>query len=353
MSTLRSRLARNIYFWLGVALFLAGLNTQAHEYDRSVYNWYKVATTCLLMAMTYINNLWLAPKLLRRKKIFLFILSAFVLVLVSATAFVLLMKQMLTTYPGIEIYHVSFITSPVSTEWSLSAVLSEVPDYAFGLGMWLVVFTMAWYTNQYYRQEKLVQQAAQKQMETEMHFLRTQLNPHFLFNTLNNIYGLSLRKEDAASESILKLSSILRYLLYDSNTKLMPFEQEKEAMRSYIDMELLRLQDMEDFSFDIEADADYKIPPLLWLPVLENAFKHGTRFIAQDYFIKYRFMIKNGVLTIHASNNYKEAASNNVQNGGLGLENLRKRLNILYPGKHNITVQKKNGIYSIDVKINL
>lgn len=346
---LAGRVVRNIYFWVATILFLYLLNIGANDYDRSVYNKYKAITTALLITMSYVNNLVLIPRFLARRKSLLYFLSAILLTLLTASAYVVVIKDMLQTYPKIKTYDISLITSPVSADWSLQAILQDVPTYAFGLGLWVAIFTMAWYVMDHTRQQKLAQAAANKQMETELSLLRNQVSPHFFFNTLNNIYGLTLQHSDKAPESILKLSSIMRYLLYETNTKKISFEKEQEAMQAYIDMELLRLPHNEQFQFHIEADGNYSITPLLWLPVLENAFKHGTRVIIDNYFINYSFTIANGVMTIIAENNYKEQTGNKT--GGIGLANLRKRLDLLYPGKHTIDIDKTSEKYRIEITV--
>lgn len=350
-TALSGRLARNIYFWICIGLFIYLLNMQAHAYNRSVYNIFKLITTLLLILLSYINNLILVPRLLARKKRLWYFLSAAILVLLVSTAYVLLFKLMHLHYPGINIYEVSFITSPVTNDNTLSGFLDDIPSFAVGIGGWTFIFTMAWYMQAYAQQEKRAKEAAHRQMQTELSLLRNQVNPHFLFNTLNNIYGLSLQKSDDAPESILKLSSIMRYMLYDADTALMPFEKEKEVMQAYIDMELLRLQKDNNFTFNIEADRNYNIPPLLWLPVLENIFKHGTRVISDYYFIHYSFTITHNNMHIVAENNYKETATNTI--GGLGLSNLQKRLEILYPDNHSVTTSKDNNTFRIEVSVNL
>ena len=202
----------------------------------------------------------------------------------------------------------------------------------------------------YAKQEKIASEAAHKQTQAELNMSRNQVNPHFLFNTLNNIYGLSLKKSDDAPESILKLSSIMRYMLYDADAPLMPFEKEKEIMQAYIDMELLRLQQSDKFKFVINADRNYNIPPLLWLPILENIFKHGTRVISYNYFIDYSFTIANGIMHISATNNCKESST---KFGGIGLDNLRKRLDILYPDRYQLDIQQNKDQYHTELTVTL
>lgn len=350
---LRTRLARNVYFWIIVVLFMLGLNNYVTAYDRSVYLMFKGLTTSLLFLLTLANNFIVIPRTLAKKRYGLYTLVTFLLLTLFSFLFVLLMKVMYLHYPDIKVYEVSFVTSPVTDVWTVSDFVSDMVTYAFGLFLWVGVFTMAWYMNAYWIQEQRTREAKQKQLETELRLLRNQLNPHFLFNTLNNIYGLTLKKSDFAPESVLQLSSIMRYVLYDANTATMPYEKEKEIMQAYIDMELLRLQQKDKVTCSIEADDNYRIPPLLWLPVLENAFKYATRVIADSYFIDYHFSIENNVLQIRSANSYKEGADKNLNSGGLGLSNLRKRLDILYPEKYQLTETKEQGVYSINVIIPL
>jgi len=304
----------------------------------------------MLFVMTYINNLLLVPALLAKKKRIAYMLSASLLLFITAAAYILVLKNMQVTYPEIHVYDVSILTSPISADTSLAGILEDIPTFSFGLFLWLLVFIMAWYMQDYAKQEKIASEAAHKQTQAELNMLRNQVNPHFLFNTLNNIYGLSLKKSDDAPESILKLSSIMRYMLYDADAPLMPFEKEKEIMRAYVDMELLRLQQSDKFKFVINADRNYNIPPLLWLPILENIFKHGTRVISDNYFIDYSFTIANGIMHISATNNCKESST---KFGGIGLDNLRKRLDILYPGKYQIDIHQNKDQYHTELTVTL
>lgn len=351
-SILFGRAARNIYFWIIVILFLLVVNVSTQVYPGAVYIKYKLITTAMLIAMTYCNNLVLIPAFLKRRKYWLYVLAAALLVLVTSLFFVIVMKHMVIHYPKIYVNEVSLVTSPVSTGWGWQDILEDMIVYAFGLALWLITFTMAWYMNEYGRQERLALAASQKHREAELHLLRNQLNPHFLFNTLNNIYGLTLKKSDVAPEAVLKLSSLMRYMLYDTEGKLIAFVKEKEMIEAYIEMEKLRLQNTHNMHFSIAADRDYMIPPLLWMPVLENVFKHGTRMIADDYYINFSFTIENSILNINSENTYKQE-NGKGKVGGVGLENLRRRLNILYPDKHSIEENITDNKYSITIKAEL
>lgn len=350
---LGSRLARNVFFWLVVLYTVMELNNNTYSYDKSIYFFLKIVTTSILLLLTVVNNFVLIPRTLAKKRYWTYGVLAVLLVFLFAALYVLLFKQMKEVYPYMNVYDVSLLTSPVGTSYSFSEVLYEVQSFAAALGIWVAAFIMAWYMNAYNEKERQVTLALQKQTETELSLLRNQINPHFLFNTLNNIYGLSLKKSDAAPESILKLSALMRYMLYDSNQKLMPFEKEREIMQAYIDMELLRLTNTERFTFHIGADKNYDLPALLWLPILENVFKHATRVITDDCFIIYSFVVKDNVVTINSSNSYKEQIVTNDTAGGVGLKNFRKRLDILYGNTYTMKEHRENNVYQIEVTIKL
>lgn len=360
-SALRSRIARNIYLWVLIlwnVLTLNYGNEQAYHYHIIQSPWYPrviIAGTLCEMALLYINNLWLVPRYLPKKKYWQYVMVAMGLIIVVTLIYVLAIKTA-NGYVNIDnIQHVGLVSTPVSADWSVMGILDDMPMYLLGNMLWVFIFTMAWYMNDYYHQQKIFLAAEKKRVETELNFLKSQINPHFLFNTLNNVYGLSLKKADNAPDVILKLSSILRYLLYDSNAPYMSFEKEKEVMQAYIDIELLRLPENKNFNFYIVSDGDYSIPPLLWLPVLENIFKHGTRFITDNYFIDYRFILEQQKLTVYGRNNYKAVQNGNANGkvGGIGLENLRKRLELLYPQKHTIETTKDDTAFTIQVQIDL
>jgi sensor histidine kinase YesM len=305
------------------------------------------------MILVYVNTLFLAPRFLAHKRYGWYFLYITLLTIVVSVVYTFMVKIAGRYFDVDHIQQMSYVSSPVSNKWTLSAIIDDTTTYFIGNILWVLVFTMAWYTRDYYRQQRAAEEARRKQVETELHFLKSQVNPHFLFNTLNNVYGLALKKSDNTPDVVLKLSSILRYMLYESNTDTVDFDKEKEVMQAYIELELLRITDTSGLHFDIRADRNYKLPPLLWLPVLENVFKHGTRFITDKLFVDFRLAIVNNVLTIHAENTSKPVTDKADTAGGIGLVNLSKRLSILYPGRHTISQQQNGDRYAIDVTIEL
>lgn len=351
LNILRSRLARNIYFW-GFAFFFVLGQVSPHRYDAKWYVLFTCVTSMLLMALTYVNNLVLVPRLLAKRKVWLYLLAVLIHISIITFLYLAVIKFVQRRFPVMDIQQISFISGPVSDGWAVDDILSDMSTYFIGFILWIFIFTMAWFMTDYGRQRRRALEAEKKRTEIELHFLKSQLNPHFLFNTLNNLYGLALRKADTAPESILKLSSILRYMLYESNVPLVAFEKEKEIIEAYISLELLRLSNHENLKFTIEADDKYMVPPLLWLPVLENAFKYGTRYISEDYKLNFSFTIHKDILIISSDNIYKNITVNKAYSG-IGIDNLKKRLDILYFGKYGMDIHSTDDQYHIKIKIEL
>jgi|GEM_PF-626061 len=367
---LSSRLARNIYFWAPQVLstVLQPNSTSAKLLMLVLY--------MQEMVMVYINNLLLVPQLLTRRRYISYIASVLAIVAIITGSCVYTLKLSLAGHLAPSSSTINVVNGPAITgDMSLLATISQSGAmYASMLGLTLM-FTAAWYVNNYIRQQKAAEQAKNKQLEAELQLakmqaaieesrkkqveaelamLKAQLDPHFLFNTLNNLYGLAIQRSEYAPDAILKLSEILRYLLYNSNTETISVEKEKEVMIAYVELERLRLPSSVDMTFVVEADDHYFIPPLLWLPVLENVFKHGTKYICHNYFIDYRFFITKGQLTISSKNFYDpDEHANDVQEKGIGLSNLKQRLDILFPDRYRMEHYHDEKYFFTNIHVNL
>jgi LytS/YehU family sensor histidine kinase len=197
------------------------------------------------------------------------------------------------------------------------------------------------------------QQLLIEKQQAELNYLKSQTNPHFLFNTLNNIYSLSKDKSDLAPESILRLSKILRFMLYEAGGKYIAIEQELKIIGDYIALEQLRYDESLriNFSNDIE-DMKQALPPLLLIPLVENAFKHGVSETRNHPFIdihlsvnkrQLAFLVKNSTEEFHDKSNVRE---------NIGLTNLRRQLELLYTD-YNLSVQHNESGFTATLKINL
>lgn len=189
--------------------------------------------------------------------------------------------------------------------------------------------------------------------QAELNYLRSQTNPHFLFNTLNNIYSLARDKSDLAPESILRLSKILRYMLYETSAPYTAIEQDLKIIDDYIALEKLRYDDSLhiNFSHDLE-DRKQGIPPLLLIPLVENAFKHGVSETRDRPFVNVYLSVKNRTLVFTVENSTGEPTENNVVKESIGLSNLRRQLELLYTD-YSLDIQPGNFTFKATLKINL
>jgi hypothetical protein len=192
----------------------------------------------------------------------------------------------------------------------------------------------------------------QEKVQTELAYLKAQINPHFLFNTLNSIYALSVKKSEAAPESITKLSSIMRYVISDAAHDTVSLEKEVNYLSAYIDLERLRLTDKAELHYRVNGDLMGKnIAPLLFIPLVENAFKHGVS-TSEATTINIDLDVQATKLELKIRNGRPRSVSQK-QGTGLGLENVKKRLALLYPGKHQLGVQGAEKEFSVTLQLDL
>lgn len=188
----------------------------------------------------------------------------------------------------------------------------------------------------------------------EKDFLKSQLNPHFLFNTLNNLYGLSVKKDDSAPEVILNLSDIMSYTLYESNAEKVALEKEIDFIKNYFELEKMRYSKDKNIQLKISGEDEISglyIAPLMTFTFIENAFKYGLRS-SQNQFIKQEIEIKNNTFHFILENDIDKTEIKK-EFGGIGLENIKKRLQLLYPNQHILNIKTLENSFRIELKINL
>jgi two-component system, LytTR family, sensor kinase len=208
----------------------------------------------------------------------------------------------------------------------------------------------------FYKHVKLRQTAQQLRIEkqnAELNYLKSQTNPHFLFNTLNNIYSLARDKSDQAPESILRLSKILRYMLYEAGGAYIAVEQELKIIGDYISLERLRYDESLriNFNYDVE-DMKQALPPLLLIPLVENAFKHGAAETRTQPFVDIHLSISNRRLALFVRNSTEEHSGNGRVKDNIGLTNLRRQLELLYTD-YEVSTEQLRSEFSATLKINL
>ena len=211
-------------------------------------------------------------------------------------------------------------------------------------------------TRHIYNYVKLKQAAQQlriEKQEAELNYLKSQTNPHFLFNTLNNIYSLARDKSDLAPESVLRLSKILRFMLYETGGEYIAIEEELKIISDYIALEKLRYDESLhiNFNYDIE-DMKQAIPPLLLIPLVENAFKHGASETRTQPFVDIHLSVKNRQLALFVKNSSDGFTGEEKVKENIGLSNLRRQLELLFTD-YNLSVEQSEGVFTATLKINL
>lgn len=193
-------------------------------------------------------------------------------------------------------------------------------------------------------------------MQSELRFLKSQINPHFLFNTLNNLYALTLKKSDDAPEIVIKLSEMMRYMLYECNEKRVPLAKEVKYIQNYLDLESLRQGKDVEINFDVYGTVkNQQIAPLMFIPFLENSFKHGLNHHIDQGYVDIRLDAAPEMVRLRIENSKPDSVPlpEHPRSGGIGLVNVRRRLNILYPERHNLNIENEPNSYAIDLKIQL
>ncbi|AZA64291.1 hypothetical protein EG345_05920 [Chryseobacterium carnipullorum] len=220
--------------------------------------------------------------------------------------------------------------------------------------MIIIMFAMAmgYSLQEYLLKAKRNEQIQAQQSIAELSLLKSQISPHFLFNVLNSLYALSLKMSKETPDIILKLSDILRYSLYESQSQEISMTNEIHILNTYIDIERLRMPSHAQISFYHEEITDaVKIAPMLLLPLVENAFKHGTDSTIGTSYIDITLYCDDHNLTFKCTNSYKETTAKDF--GGIGIENIQKRLTLLYPSKHLFKIEKGKSDFSVTLEIKL
>jgi len=185
----------------------------------------------------------------------------------------------------------------------------------------------------------------------ELALLRSQINPHFFFNTLNNLYGLVVEKSDQAPEVVLKLSDMMRYTIYEGKKDLVSIKNEINYLETYIELHKIRYQKNVDIRFTQEVDADVQVAPLLFIILLENAIKHGVENVRNNAFVHIMIKSQGKNISFVIENSLKKLTSDDSR--GIGLDNLKGRLEILYPNRHDLIIEEGESVFKAQLNLTL
>lgn len=309
--------------------------------------------SALYIGLFYLNYSVLAPQLLLKKKTTYYLLSAIsIIVLVVWISKNFFFNEFHPVhrfdFPNPDEMRRDFEErfggpKPIFMPYLMPALLLS---FHFVVGSMIRLY-MEWNKN-----EILRKRIETEKVNSELQFLKTQLNPHFLFNSLNAIYSLSVKKSADTSEAIINLSELMRYMLYEANMNVVPLEKEINYIKNYILLQRLRLSNSEEVTFNIYGDERNKtIAPLLFISFIENAFKYGTDYKGKTA-VKITITITDNELHLFVKNKIGSFRKKD-ENSGVGLENIKSRLQLLYPSAHSLKVEDDGDYYTVNLTLNI
>jgi sensor histidine kinase YesM len=197
------------------------------------------------------------------------------------------------------------------------------------------------------------QQLGKEKLDAELQLLKAQIHPHFMFNTLNSIYSMALKKSDQTAESILKLSQLMRYILTECTGPVVPLAKEVEILQHYIELEKGRFRERLDMTVNIQGDLQKNIAPLLLLPFLENSFKHGVNEMVDQAWISLDLGVQGDTLKFKLINGRNPNATNHPYSSNIGLQNVKKRLLLIYPNTHELRITEDDDTFVVSLTLKL
>ncbi len=290
-----------------------------------------------LIFLFYGNIFFLIPNLLGKKKVVLYVTTLVGLVTLI-TYIYLWIQQALNA----EFYY--------DHSWFKLLIINRAILHSM---LVLTISISLKITGEWYRTEKLKKELENDKLASELAFLKSQVNPHFLFNNLNSIYSLANKKSDDAPKAIVKLSELMRYMLYDSAESQISLDKEVEHLQNYIDLQKLRLNKETHISFNTKGDLESKkIEPVLLEPFVENAFKHSDSY-RKGSSIDINLETKEQQLCFRVENSMSKNGQNKDTHSGIGLQNIKRRLKLLYPDRHQLKISQSGEKFLIELKLQL
>lgn len=289
--------------------------------------------TILNFIVFYMVYLLLIPLVIRRRKLadLVWISLVFIVIMTLArVGFHYLMKEVLGIWEG----HPFSFERQALREFFMTLMYTFYPL--------VIYFSIEWFRERQYRFE-----LTREKQKSEIALLKSQVNPHFLMNTLNNLYSLVYQGSKQANEAVLKLSEIMRYMLYETDAPLVPLESEIKYLKSFIELQLLRFRSDEFEGIRIEGDPSGRmIAPMLLIPFVENAFKHGLKRMPGKA-ISITLTIEEKRIIFEVHNLKAPGSAHKNEDSGIGLANVRKRLELQYPGKHLLETDEGTDYFKV------
>jgi two-component system, LytTR family, sensor kinase len=335
---LRNKWVYHSIFWLVFFISLLFLEDQQQPLPFRIL--IELINVFFYSVLVYFNILYLIPNFLTGKRLWIYLLMFVASCMVMTPLKVFLLYLLHSNFPEFQAVLIE------NQRWYFSTLLL--------MGGSSTVYSII---TEWKNQEKEQAELQSKTIESELRFLKTQINPHFLFNTLNSLYALTLKKSDAAPDVVLMLSEMMRYMLYECNEPEVLLSKEINYIENYLNLEKLRLTKNFDVTFESKGEPAHKtIAPLLFIPFIENTFKHGASHQIKNSFIHIYLEVQGNSVIFTCENSKPEflpTLQPQRKSGGIGLANVRRRLDLLYPKKNRLDIEDSPEKYKVTLEVTL
>ncbi len=334
------RVLFHVGFWVAYILFF----TIAWADEDGLWNslFYELVHLPVRAGQVYFGLYYLMPRFLLKRKY-----GQFVGYLLVSFLIVGFLQNFMTYYVYHQTVHGSFAYKEFwDTGNILRAMVRSNSVFVFAAGLKIL--------QHWYQMEKEATQLQHEKTNAELRFLKSQIQPHFFFNTLNTLYGLTLNNSKKAPELVLKLAELMRYMLYKTTADEVSLQEEVTYLENYIELEKMRFGQRFHIQFSKKGNINgAMLPPMLLLPFVENAFKHSLDEEENSAFIALDMEVREANLTFKIENSIAPSVNKLEKGGGIGLENVKKRLALLFPNAHHLKILEENGMYLVRLQIPL
>ncbi|RXR22991.1 sensor histidine kinase [Flavobacterium stagni] len=335
--------------WVIISLLLGLPNYLNQHFSLGIF----IAEWITYVVLFYFNYLFLVPKfLLKGKYLFHFILLLGLIVFFTEVRIHFFLDDLKLMRPphSVIVEGKKILLQPMKQPPGPPFFLNVAMSFSYIFIVLISTIIKVLYEYNHNFQNRLLAETERK--SAELNYLRKQTNPHFLFNSLNSIYSLAIKKSDQVGDAIVTLSELMRYMLYETDQRVVPLEKEINYIVNYIELQKLRIHDIENIRVNIYGDLKEKmIEPLLLISFIENAFKYGTDYKGKTD-VRLKITVQESLLEFYIENKISRHTEDPVHSG-IGVQNIKSRLELLYPKSHELTIIHVDGKYQVHLKLNL
>jgi len=338
---LKSRWLQHLLFW-SLSLYVLLKNFQVSSELAATDYIYTGVFSMFLIATVYVNLMILIPRYFQIGKYGYYAAFLIVSIVTFSGAQILLFDQIIEwVFPGY--YLISYFDYWDTMKYFV--ILIGVSS--------LLHFSKSWFM--YKESQARLSEVQKEKVEAELNALKSQVNPHFLFNSLNSIYSMVLKQSPLAPQALIRLSDTMRYVIYESNQERVSLEKEIEFIRNYVALQQLRMSPKDRLSFEVNGElTDKQIAPLLLIPIIENGFKYGIKGETEASYIDMSIVVSDQQLTMTTINNLGSVDKvERKEASGTGLSNLKKRLDLIYPERHSLVIEPAESKFIVMLSIEL